>query len=237
MKTILHLTIFSIAMGLLEAVVVIYLRELYYPEGFHFPLKMMDPHIAVIEICREAATLIMLLMISFLATSKRIVRFALFLLSFAIWDIFYYVFLKLFIGWPESLFTWDILFLIPIAWVGPVIAPIINALTMMLLALLIIYYSDTKGIRMIPGISWILLILGSLITVFVYIQDYGNFMLQEFSLAELFSSARSDEVLRFASTYIPQSFNWYLFLAGELAILSGIAFFISRKASHVTRYD
>ena len=38
LNKVLALTLFSIAMGLLEAVVVMYLRELYYPAGFAFPL-------------------------------------------------------------------------------------------------------------------------------------------------------------------------------------------------------
>jgi len=241
LKTITYVAIFSIAMGLFEAAVVIYLREIYYPEGFDFPLKIMNPHIAVIEIFREAATLVMLLMISFLASRKMIIRFAYFLLSFAIWDIFYYVFLKLFIGWPESLLTWDILFLIPIIWIGPVIAPVINAITMIILALLIIWFSDKKDARKIPGLSWVMLITGSLITIFGYIQDYGSFMLQEFTFSELMNSSMSEEILTHASNYIPETFNWWIFLIGELIILAGVVILLiklsSRHSLPVTRHD
>ena len=31
------LIIFAVSMGFLEAIVVVYIRELYYPDGFRFP--------------------------------------------------------------------------------------------------------------------------------------------------------------------------------------------------------
>ncbi|MFC2107126.1 hypothetical protein ACFLRY_02200 [Bacteroidota bacterium] len=233
LKTITYVTIFSIAMGLFEAVVVIYLREIYYPEGFSFPLKMIEPHIAIFEICREAATLLMLLMIGFLAAKRAVIRFAYFLLSFAIWDIFYYVFLKLFIDWPESLLTWDILFLIPITWIGPVIAPVINAITMTVLALIIIDASRKTSDRIISRLSWLLLITGSLITIFGYIQDYGNFIMKEFTFLELFTSSNSNAMLKYAATYVPDSFNWWIFILGEIVIIAGIAIIIKSSCRHL----
>ena len=36
------LLLYAVAMGYLEAAVVVYLRAIYYPEGFSFPLKPMD---------------------------------------------------------------------------------------------------------------------------------------------------------------------------------------------------
>ena len=39
LKKIGIVAIFAIAMGFLEAVIVIYLRKIYYPLGFNFPLK------------------------------------------------------------------------------------------------------------------------------------------------------------------------------------------------------
>src|SRR5580700_10847047 len=120
---IFWLTAFSIAMGFLEAAVVIYLRKMYYPNGFHFPLTVVEPDIGLTEFLREAATVIMLLAIGILTGKNTSQKFGIFLFCFAIWDIFYYVFLKMLIGWPASLLDWDILFLIPVPWVGPVLAP------------------------------------------------------------------------------------------------------------------
>src|SRR5436190_14320204 len=92
-KTILLLSLFSIAMGFMESAVVIYLRELYYPDGFKFPLVPIPPHIALVEFLREAATLIMLVIIGGIAGKNPTQRFCFFLFCFAVWDLFYYIFL------------------------------------------------------------------------------------------------------------------------------------------------
>jgi hypothetical protein len=84
----------------------------------------------LIEILREAATMMMLLTFSYLAGKQLLERLAIFLLTFAIWDIFYYVFLFLMIRWPPSLLTMDILFLIPVPWLTPVIVPVVASLIM-----------------------------------------------------------------------------------------------------------
>src|SRR5271167_2605871 len=96
------LTLFSIAMGFMETAVVIYLRKVYYPRGFQFPLVPIEPSIALTEFLREAATIIMLLGIGILTGKTRAQKFAFFIYCFAVWDIFYYVFLKIFLNWPES---------------------------------------------------------------------------------------------------------------------------------------
>ncbi|MBE0653305.1 MAG: hypothetical protein IH594_05880, partial [Bacteroidales bacterium] len=110
-RKILYVSLFAIAIAFLETAVVIYLRELMYPEGFRFPLAPISPDLALTEILREASTLIILVMIGALAGKKLVDGFAWFLYTFALWDLFYYVFLKVMIGWPESIMTWDVLFL------------------------------------------------------------------------------------------------------------------------------
>ena len=109
---IFWITIFGIAMGFAEAAVVVYLRAIYYPEGFSFPLKILTDYKIMIEVLREIATLFMLLSVAFFAGRKFWERFAYFILPFGIWDIFYYIWLKVLIDWPSSMFDWDILFLI-----------------------------------------------------------------------------------------------------------------------------
>jgi hypothetical protein len=47
-----------------------------------------------------------------------------------VWDLFYYVFLAPMTGWPRSPLDWDVLFLIPLPWWGPVLAPALIALLM-----------------------------------------------------------------------------------------------------------
>jgi hypothetical protein len=80
-----------------------------------------------IERCREAATIIMLVAIAALAERKMKERIVAFLWAFAFWDIFYYVWLRFMIGWPNSLTTADVLFLIPGPWVAQVWFPISSA--------------------------------------------------------------------------------------------------------------
>ncbi|MDZ7743814.1 MAG: hypothetical protein U5Q03_19280 [Bacteroidota bacterium] len=222
--------IFAIAMGFMESAVVVYLRAIYYPDGFTFPLQNIDGYIGLTEILREAATMIMLLGIGFLAARKGIERFAWFIFAFAVWDIFYYVFLKLILNWPESLLTWDILFLIPFTWVGPVLAPIINSLTMTILALVILHFTGRKNNCKVGAIEWSLLIAGSLMIMINYMEDYTAFMMQRFSFIELFASSKLKEIMELSSRYIPMNFNWYWFIAGELLFFAAI-FLIIRKNS------
>jgi hypothetical protein len=76
------------------------------------------------EMWREVATIVMLVSLAVLVGSTPLQMLGVFLLAFGVWDIFYYVFLKVLIRWPESLKTLDVLFLIPVPWVGPVWLPV-----------------------------------------------------------------------------------------------------------------
>ncbi len=145
--------IFAIAMGYLEAAVVVYLRELYYPDGFYikekvgFPfikfglveeLKPFSKKLILTELGREAATIIMLVTLSLIAGNSIKSYIAYFLILFGIWDIFYYVFLKVILGWPESLSTTDVFFLIPVPWIGPVWLPVLLSLIIISIGLIIL---------------------------------------------------------------------------------------------------
>ena len=145
--------IFAIAMGYLEAAVVVYLRELYYPGGFHikekvgFPfikfglveeLKPFSKKIILTELGREAATIVMLVTLSLIAGNSIRSYIAYFLLLFGIWDIFYYVFLRIILGWPESLWTTDVFFLIPVPWIGPVWLPIFLSVVIIVISLVLL---------------------------------------------------------------------------------------------------
>lgn len=223
----LWITMFSVSMGLLECVVVIYLRELYYPEGFSFPLKNMDTQMLGIELLRETATLLMLLSVGMIAGRTGTEKFAWFIFAFAVWDIFYYVFLKLLTGWPESLMTWDILFLIPATWVGPVLAPLINSLTMIALARVLVM-SGKPGRPVIIPLEWILLIAGSLIVIFAYTLDYMNFMNSRFSFSDFFNPSMKEKIIETACGFVPIRFPWVIFLSGVVLHLSAI-FSIARR--------
>ncbi len=215
---LLWITIFSIAMGYLESAVVVYLRAIYYEGGFEFPLVPISGHHVITEIGREAATLFLLIGIGIIAGRNKWERFAVFLYTFAVWDIFYYVFLKLLLNWPESLLTWDILFLIPTTWVGPVIAPVISALTMVLLAVVIIYFNPTNN--KFPA-KWeiTILITGSVIQIIAFVWDYLRYLKLNGVLTKFLNYEATKDI---AFSYIPQSFPWLIFLTGEFVILWGI---------------
>ena len=126
----LWLTVFAVSMGLLEAAVVVYLRELYYPAGFRFPIVLLPERIAIVEILREASTILMLAAVAVLAGQDAIDRFFVFGYLFGGWDLVYYLGLRLCLGWPSSLLTWDILFLIPVPWLSPVLCPVLVSVTL-----------------------------------------------------------------------------------------------------------
>lgn len=118
---------FAIAMAFLESAVVVYLqRALDIETGAIFPLR--DPagvgDLAAIEVGREAATLVMLAAVGWLAGRSALERLAWTAVAFGTWDILYYAWLWVFVGWPPSLATWDLLFLIPVPWSGPVWSPV-----------------------------------------------------------------------------------------------------------------
>ncbi len=220
---LITISIFAIAMGFMESAVVIYLREIIYPAGFQFPLVPISPELAKIELLRETATILMLLSIGIIAGRSFSEKFAWFIYSFAIWDIFYYVFLKIFIDWPESFMTWDILFLIPAAWVGPVITPILVSLAMILLSFVILYYSAVKNESRIIFREWAGLITGSVFIILGFIWDYSKFILNRFSFREIFILHNKESILIHAETYLPESFNWALYSFGMVIIAGTIA--------------
>mgnify|MGYP003336598082 CR=1 FL=1 len=206
------LTLFAIAFGFVESSVVVYLRKIYYgEETLLFPLKVFEAKIFLVELLREAATIIMLIAVPVAAFQKRILRFAGFLWCFAVWDIMYYVFLKLCIYWPATILDWDILFLIPIAWASPVLAPVICTLTMMLLAGIIFFYDDKNYAVKLSRLQIWLLIVGSLVILVSFMQDYGK----------LFFTTPSAQMQDVVAHYVPQNFNWILFTAGEAIVLFG----------------
>ena len=142
-KRFIIIVIFSIGLAFIEAVVAVYLRTIFFPEGFVFPLVdfISDQRwlqFLRIEACREGAILVVLLCSSCLFGKDFRTRLAYFLTIFAVWDIFYYIWLKVLLGWPSSIMEWDILFLIPVIWAGPVLAPVIISLTMLIGAMLIL---------------------------------------------------------------------------------------------------
>jgi hypothetical protein len=136
--------IFSIAFAYIESAVVVYLRVIFHPDGFTFPLSNVDTilqHKALLltETGREAATIVLIFTGAWLFGRNLQQRFAYFLTIFAVWDIFYYVWLKVLLNWPARISDWDILFLIPVAWAGPAVAPVLVSITLLVFAMILLY--------------------------------------------------------------------------------------------------
>lgn len=187
---------FAVAMAWLESATVYYLRTLvdriepYQPN----PLPIQGA-LGQVELVREAATLLMLLTVGMLAGKTWRARWGYAAVAFGVWDILYYVFLRIMCGWPRSLFDWDVLFLIPLPWWGPVLAPVSIALLMIVWGTIV---SEAKTVRETARNVWALNAAGTALALYIFMAD---------SLQQL-------PRLKSGMTYLlPTTFNWPLFIA------------------------
>jgi hypothetical protein len=213
---------FAIAMAWVEAASVFYIRALvdriepYQAD----PLPMNA--VGNVELWREAATLVMIAALGALAgrTWRRRAGYA--ALAFGAWDIFYYVFLRLISGWPRTLLDWDILFLLPLPWWGPVLAPVSIALVMILWGTLATQSGDgadntdnTPWARW----AWALACVGTVLALAVFMIDTWRALLDG-----------RDAVLQ----VLPTTFNWPLFWVALLLMASPalhqVAFLPAKKS-------
>ena len=165
---VLWLTLYAVAMGILEAAVVIDLRALYYPGGFAFPLVTMPEPMLALEVVRELSTLVMLLAVAVLGGTDRTDRFFVFAYLFGVWDLVYYLGLWLFLGWPPSVSTWDLLFLVPLPWLGPVLYPVLVSL-LFILGFTVHRALSTRGRPLAPTAGeWLVATFGALLVVIAF---------------------------------------------------------------------
>jgi hypothetical protein len=167
-KKLCIVIIFSIAFAYIEAAVVVYLRQIFYPAGFDFPLTNFPStalwqRLFLTEVGREIATIVIIFTSCWFIGRSLKERVAYFLVIFAFWDIFFYVWLKIFLNWPASVMEWDILFLIPMIWAGPVLAPLIISLVLILFAVLLLFSSP--GTNRLSQLDWIGFIIAGLAVV------------------------------------------------------------------------
>jgi hypothetical protein len=200
------LSLFAAAMALTEAVVVIHLRALYYPDTplALFPLRLLSESDLGLELAREAATLVMLLAVAVLAEQGLIRRFAAFLYLFGLWDLFYYLWLRVFLGWPARWDEWDVLFLIPWPWLGPWLAPAAIAVLFAGWGGWVLI-GDRLG-RLTAGAT-ALLIAGSLAVLAAFLQPGWTLL------------AQAPEALQ---GYIPGEFRVEVFIAGYFLMTAGL---------------
>ncbi len=228
------MSVFFIAMAFLESAVVVYLRALYYPEGFDFPLAPMSPTLVTTEVWREAATLIMLLAPGALVARSALERFAWFCFGFGVWDIFYYVWLKVLLDWPSSFASRDLLFLIPVPWVGPVWAPCVVSLGLIGLAVVLLYGRSKRATGLVDRWSWGLFVSGAMLIIVSFTLDplMHSFGLQGLVDPTLMAESRSTALVQ-GRDYIPTDFPWSWFAAGCLVAIVGL--FRCYRNSHAIR--
>jgi hypothetical protein len=202
---LLNVVVFAVAMAWAEAAVVFYLRVM---------VDRLQPYqadplpnfggLTGAEIIREAATLIMLLTAGWLAGTNLRTRLAYGAFAFGVWDIFYYVFLIPLTGWPQSILDWDILFLIPLPWWGPVIAPVAIALMLIVCGGLIIRL-DGQDRPVFPSRwMWLAAAAGVGLNLYVFMTDAVKASIQ---------GSQS------AWGILPAAFNWPVFLTGCLLMM------------------
>jgi hypothetical protein len=197
--------IFAMAMAWVEAAVVVYLRSMmhriepYQPD----PLPVLGGF-ASVELPRELATLVMLFTVGWLAGRTWRARLGYAAIAFGVWDIFYYVFLKIICGWPHSLLDWDVLFLLPLPWWGPVLAPVLISLLMILWGTFASQFERAPHSALLNWRVWVLNFTGVALALYVFMAD---------AIAVV---PRGFGALR---TMLPERFNWPLFCVA-LALMS-----------------
>ncbi|MFB6257287.1 MAG: hypothetical protein ABEH38_01225 [Flavobacteriales bacterium] len=215
-------------MGFLEAAVVIYLRRLYYPEGFEFPMVPMGEAVLVTEPLREIATIVMLLSVGGMLARSALERFAWFIFSFGVWDLVYYLGLWGVLGWPSSLSTWDVLFLLPIPWFGPVYAPVLVAVGLILLAIILLSARRRNPSFQVLSREWGLMIGGAAIIILSFVLDHAQYVLQDHSFWALFAFSQ-EKLMETSGDYVPRHFDLRIYAGGLLITLLGIASVLRRS--------
>ncbi len=158
---------YAVAMAYLEAAVVVYLRGLLNTTNATVELHGYMG----IEVMREAATLVMLAAVGWLAGKAWRERAAYAAIAFGIWDIFYYLWLKVLIDWPGSFFSPDVLFLIPVRWTGPVLAPVLVSVVLCLVSVLALVRLEREQALTFTPLRRGAGLLGALLALLVFMSD------------------------------------------------------------------
>ena len=211
--------IYAAAMAWVESAVVFYLRtmidriEPYQPD----PLPVIGGFAAV-ELIREFATLVMLLAVGVLAGRTWRGRLGYAAIAFGVWDILYYVFLKVMCHWPHSLWDWDILFLLPLPWWGPVLAPVLIALLMIVWGTFASQFERAGPRPLSNWRAWLLNLSGMVLALYVFMAD------------AIAAAPHGVDAMR---TVLPEKFNWPWFLVA-LALMSAPALSLIRQTRFAT---
>jgi hypothetical protein len=206
----LLVVVFAIGMAWVEAASVYYLRVMVDrldPYQAH-PLPMSGI-LEQVELAREAATLVMLLTVGMLAGRTGPTRLAYTAIAFGVWDIFYYVFLQVICDWPKSLFDWDVLFLLPLPWWGPVLAPVSIALLMIVWGTLVSQRGARNPARSLAStLWWCVNGLGVALALYVFMADALRAVPQGMAATR---------------TVLPTAFNWSVFIVALALMAAPVA--------------
>lgn len=197
---------FAVMMGYFEAAVVVYLRRLWELGEIDVAHASLANRLILTEVLREAASLGMIATVAWLTGRRGLERLAHAAIIFGVWDLFYYVDLHLLTGWPSSLFDWDVLFLIPRPWIGPVLAPAIVSIALIVCGLLVARREEWLPVRTTAR-SWILALLG------------GAIVIVSFLLPTVPATATAD----------PSGFSWSIFAVGLAIALAGFGHAYTRR--------
>ena len=205
----LIVAVFAIAMAWVESAVVFDLRTMVHRiEPYQADPLPLVGRLGPVELVRELATMIMLLTVGVLAGKTWRARWGYALVAFGVWDIFYYVFLKVMCGWPHSLLDWDILFLLPLPWWGPVLAPVLIAILMIAWGTLVTQFEHQPVSRVSHFATWAMNFTGIFIALYVFMAD------------ALRVADRGTFVVR---KVLPVVFNWPLFLVALALMAAPVA--------------
>jgi hypothetical protein len=200
---------FAVAMAWVEAASVYYLRVLVdrvnpYQAN---PLPMHGT-LGQVELVREAATLVMIVAVGILAGQTRRARLGYAAIAFGVWDIFYYVFLGLIGDWPKSVFDWDILFLLPLPWWGPVLAPVCIAMLLIVGGTVASQSHVTRPATPITRTLWCLHGLGIALALYVFMADSLRAVMHGIDPATI---------------ALPTAFNWPVFCLAVMLMAAPFA--------------
>jgi len=205
--------VFAVAFAWVESATVHYLRVLVdrvdpYQAN---PLPMWGA-LSRIELGRELATMVVLAAVGWLAGPTKAARVGYAAVAFGVWDIFYYVFLHVFDGWPRSLLDWDVLFLIPLPWWGPVLAPVSIAVLLIAGGTLASRPTASTAGTSLARLSWLLAGLGIALVLYVFMADALRAISQGQDVTQM----------------LPQTFNWPVFWLGFALMAAPVALMARR---------
>ena len=217
----LVVVVFAVAMAWVEAASVYYLRVMVdrvnpYQAN---PLPVRGV-LSQVELVREAATLVMLFTVGTLAGRTWQTRLGYTAIAFGVWDVAYYVFLKVICDWPKSLFDWDILFLLPLPWWGPVLAPVSVALLMILWGTLVSQRTDGRSPTSVAStriLGWV----GIALALYTFMADALRVVHQGIDATR---------------TVLPTTFNWSVFVVALTLMAAPITHMTWRMRLRTARY-